>query len=205
MLIFELYPLFYALSGFLMKLSDDFYDIKNNKLLAVITGLLCVLCISYLAVSSSDAACIFIGVLIGNLLAFKVDTANHILSLIILSTILFIFGIPSIGILTLILCTVAAFMDEVGHEASWIEKRSDLVKSFFEYRFTLKIAVLIFSILGLLQIFLPLPQINGLQYFQPQTILYFLLFDVFYEVAGSKFDAIYNALCSIFRVLRKVD
>ena len=56
MLIFELYPLFYALAGFLMKLSDDFYDIKNNKLLAVITGLLCVLCISYLAVSSSDAA-----------------------------------------------------------------------------------------------------------------------------------------------------
>lgn len=205
MLIFELYPLFYALSGFLMKLSDDFYDIKNNKVLAVITGLLCVLCISYLAVSSSDAACIFIGVLIGNLLAFKVDTANHILSLIILSTILFIFGIPSIGILTLMVCTAAAFMDEVGHEASWIEKRSGLVKSFFEYRFTLKIAVLIFSILGLLQIFVPLPQINGLQYFQPQTIIYFLLFDVFYEVAGSKFDAIYNALCRIFRVLGKVD
>jgi hypothetical protein len=205
MLIFELYPLFYALSGFLMKLSDDFYDIKNNKLLAVITGLLCVLCISYLAVSSSDAACIFIGVLIGNLLAFKVDTANHILSLIILSTILFIFGVPSIGILTLVACTAAAFLDEVGHEASWIEKRSDLVKNFFEYRFTLKIAVLIFSILGLLQIFVNLPQINGLQYFQPQTIIYFILFDVFYEVAGSKFDAIYNALCSIFRVLRKVD
>jgi ABC-type proline/glycine betaine transport system permease subunit len=205
MLIFEIYPLFYALSGFLMKLSDDFYDIKNNKLLAVITGLLCVLCISYLAVSSSDAACIFIGVLIGNLLAFKVDTANHILSLIILSTILFIFGVPSIGILTLLVCTAAAFMDEVGHEASWIEKRSDLVKSFFEYRFTLKIAVLIFSILGLLQIFVNLPQINGLQYFQPQTIIYFLLFDVLYEVAGSKFDAIYNGLHSIFRVLRKVD
>ncbi|MBP2045344.1 hypothetical protein [Methanobacterium aggregans] len=205
MFILELYLIFYALAGFLMKLSDDFSDVKINKFLAVTTGLLCVLCISYLAVSSSDAACIFIGVLIGNLLAFKVDTLNHILSIIILSTILFIFGIPSIGIITLIICTAAAFIDEIGHDNDWIAEKSSFMETFFEYRFTLKIAVLVFSVLGFLQIFLPLSYINGLQYFQPQTIIYFILFDVFYEVAGSKFDSIYKGLNSIFRVLRKVD
>ena len=32
----------YALSGFFMKFSDEAMDTKNNKVLAIITGLLCV-------------------------------------------------------------------------------------------------------------------------------------------------------------------
>ncbi len=45
-----------------MKLSDDAYDKKKNIVLAILAGILCGLLIGYLAVTSADAACIFIAI-----------------------------------------------------------------------------------------------------------------------------------------------
>ncbi len=75
---------------------------------------------------------------------------------------------------------------------------------FFEYRFTLKIAVLTFAILGIFQYTYPALKIPGVQYFLLQTFLFFILFDLFYEIAGLKFDTIYNGLNSFFKVERRI-
>jgi len=196
-------PVLYAFSGLVMKLSDDAYDRKKNIILAIVAGILCGLFIGYLAVTSADAACIFIAILIGTILSLKVDSLNHIAALLLFVLIVVYIGIPTIGIVTLLICSVAAFLDEIGNDNKWIKNRK--VKIFFEYRFTLKIAVLLFAVLGLLQFTYPGLIIPGVQYFLLQTFVYFILFDLFYELAGLKFNTIYDGLNSIFRVFGRIN
>jgi hypothetical protein len=182
----------YALSGFFMKFSDDAMDKKNNTVLGVISGILCVAGIGYLAVHYSDAATIFLAILLGTLLSAKVDKIGHLATLLIFMAILFIWGIPTIGLITLAICTVAAWLDEVGNDRESL-KGIKIVEKFFNYRCALKIVILIFSILGGLQMVYPI-LIPGLDFFQPITFIYFMLFDLAYELAGLKFDKIYNWL-----------
>ncbi len=196
-------PILYALSGFFMKLSDDAYDRKKNIVLALFAGILCGFFIGYLAVTSADAACIFIAILIGTILSLKVDSLNHIVALVLFILIVIYIGIPTIGIVTLFICSVAAFLDEIGNDKLWI--KNSYLKMFFEYRFTLKIAVLTFAILGIFQYTYPALKIPGVQYFLLQTFLFFILFDLFYEIAGLKFDTIYNGLNSFFRIFRRIN
>ncbi len=198
-------PILYSLSGFFMKLSDDAYDRKKNILLAFFAGIFCGLFIGYLAVTSADAACIFIAILVATLLSLKVDSLNHIAALVLFVLIVVYIGIPTIGIVTLLICSIAAFLDEVGNNNKWIKNRGMKTEQFFEYRFTLKVTVLIFAVLGLLQTTFTGLKIPGVQYFLFQTFLYFILFDLFYELAGLKFDAIYNVLNSFFRVFRRIN
>lgn len=188
----------YALSGFFMKFSDDALDEENNTFLGVISGLLCVAAIGYLAVNFSDAATIFLAILLGTLLSAKVDKLAHMVTLIVFLVILFIWGIPTIGIITLAICTIAAWLDEVGNDRESL-KGIKIVETFFKYRCTLKISVLILAILGGLQL---APQLPGLNFFQPITFIYFMLFDLAYELAGLKFDRIYNGLQGIYRIIR---
>ncbi len=188
----------YALSGFFMKFSDDAMDQKNNNALGVACGLICVAAIGYLALNFSDAATIFLAILMGTLLSAKVDKLGHLVTLIVFVVILFVWGIPTIGIITLVICTIAAWLDEVGNDRESL-KGIKIVEEFFNYRCTLKIAVLIFSILGGLQLAYQIP---GMNFFQPITFIYFMLFDLAYELAGLKFDRIYNGLNSIYRVIR---
>jgi hypothetical protein len=182
----------YALSGFFMKFSDDAMDKKNNTVLGVISGILCVAGIGYLAVHYSDAATIFLAILLGTLLSAKVDKIGHLATLLIFMAILFIWGLPTIGLITLAMCTVAAWLDEVGNDRESL-KGIKIVETFFNYRCALKIVILIFSILGGLQMIYSI-QLPGLNFFQPITFIYFMLFDLAYELAGLKFDGIYNWL-----------
>ena len=115
-------PILYALSGFFMKLSDDAYDRKKNILLAIFAGILCGVFVGYLAVTSADAACIFIAIVVGTLLSLKVDSLNHVAALVLFILIIVYIGIPSIGIVTLIICSIAAFIDEVGNDNKWVKK-----------------------------------------------------------------------------------
>jgi hypothetical protein len=198
-------PILYALSGFFMKLSDDAYDRKKNISLAIFAGILCGIFVGYLAVTSADAACIFIAIVVGTLLSLKVDSLNHVAALVLFILIVVYIGIPSIGIVTLFICSIAAFIDEVGNDSLWVKNRGKVTELFFEYRFSLKITVLLFAVLGLLQTLFPLLKIPGIQYFLFQTFLYFILFDLFYEIASLKFNIIYNGLNSFFRVFRRID
>ena len=198
-------PVLYALSGFFMKFSDDAYDKKKNIYMAAIAGILCGVSIAYLAVTSSDAACIFIAILIGTVLSLKVDSLNHVLALLLFLIIIIYIGIPSIGIVTLVICAAAAFLDEIGNDNDGIKKLGHWAELFFDYRFTLKIAVLVFAVLGLLVPYFPVLVQPNIQYFQFQTFIYFLFFDICYEIAGLKFDTIYNGFNNIFRIFRRVN
>ncbi|OPY25922.1 MAG: hypothetical protein A4E27_00818 [Methanobacterium sp. PtaU1.Bin242] len=193
--------IFYILSGLFMKISDDAHDRENNALLGVSAAIICGFSIGYLAVTSADAACIFLAILIGTIAAWKVDCLNHILSLLIFVGIIIILGFPAIGLVTLFVCAIAAFLDEIGNDSDWAARRKYL-HNFFQYRFALKIAIFIFTILGLIQTTIQIP---GIQIFSPLTLICFLLFEVSYELAGLKFDAIYNGLKSLLGIFRSVD
>lgn len=187
-----LLALFYALSGLFMKISDDANDRKNNKFLGVVAAVICGISIGYLAVTNADAAVIFLSILIGTLAAWKIDCLNHIISLLIFLGIIIIIGFPTIGILTLIVCAGAAFLDEMGNDSKWVA-RNNILYNFFQYRFTLKIIILLFAVLGLFQTLIPF-QIQGLQFLSFYTFIFFCLFEISYELVGLKFDAIYEII-----------
>jgi len=183
----------YASSGFFMKFSDDALDTENNTILGVISGLICVAGIGYLSVNFPDAATIFLAILMGTLFSGKVDKLGHIVTLVIFLAILVIFGLPSIGLGALIICTLAAWVDEVGNDRESL-KGKKIVETFFNYRFTMKIVVLALALLGA---FYPV-QFQG---FQPVTFIYFILFDLSYELAGLKFNRIYDGIKGIYGVI----
>lgn len=195
---------FYPLSGLFMKISDEAHDQKKNTILGVIAAVICGVSIGYLAVNSPDAACIFMAILIGTLAAWKVDCLNHVLSLVIFVGIILLLGFPAIGIITLVVCSAAAFLDEIGNDSRWAARQKYL-NWFFQYRFALKIVIFVFAILGLLVTIYPYLQTPGIQFFSPLTLIYFLLFEISYELVGLKFNAIYNGFDSFVRIFRSVD
>ncbi len=188
----------YALSGFFMKISDDMHDKKNNIFLGILAGILCGLFLGYLVTISIDAAYIFFGVFIGTFLAKKINCINHIITAVIFMIIVFLLGFPIIGIGTLIICSIAAYIDEIGNDNKRVYEKSRILETFFEYRFALKTAILVLAIFGIIQSFYPAFKIYGIYFLGIQTFLYFLLFELSYELAGLKFDAIYDRVYSMF-------
>lgn len=188
----------YALSGFFMKISDDMHDKKNNMFLGILAGILCGLLLGYLVTISVDAAYIFFGVFIGTFIAKKVNCINHIVTALIFFIIVFLLGFPAIGIGTLIICSIAAYIDEIGNDNKRIYEKNKILEIFFEYRFALKTTILILAIFGAIQSFYPGFKIYGIYFLGIQTFLYFLLFEISYELAGLKFDAIYDRVYSMF-------
>jgi hypothetical protein len=196
--------LFYSLSGLFMKVSDDAHDQKHNTPLGFVAAVVCGITIGYLAVTGADAACIFLAILIGTVLSWKVDCLNHILSLLIFVGIIVIMGFPPIGIITLAVCAAAAFLDEIGNDSKWAAQKK-YVKEFFQYRFALKIVILLFAVLGMIATVYPELQIAGVQFFAPLTFIYFLVFEVSYELVGLKFNALYDRVESLLGIIRGVD
>ena len=166
----------YALSGFFMKISDDEYDEKNNKALAIIFGIICGGFTALAASSDIDAACIFIAILAGNILALKVDGIHHIVTMLSFLIIFALLGFPKFTFLSLIvivICTIGAIIDEKGNDNEKIYEKSKFLMYFFDYRFTLKVVILALAIIGLISFW---------------TFIYFLCFEIAYEIARRLFE-----------------
>ena len=173
----------YFLSGFFMKLSDDEYDEKSNKTMAIVLGIICGLFTALACSIDLDAACIFIAILIGNILALKVDGIHHIATmasfLITMASFLIafiIFGLPSftfLSIITIIICMIGAIIDEIGNDNEKIYEKSKFLEYFFDYRFALKVVILLLVLIGLLNIW---------------SFIYFLCFEIAYEIASVLFE-----------------
>lgn len=161
--------LLFLLSGFFMKLSDDYSDINKDLKLASLTGILCAIASFLATVYDVDAACILIGILIGNFLVLKVDGIHHILTLILYLLLCIIFGIPQLSIVVLLICVLSALSDEVGHELISNVTKNSYIVLFFEYRFVMKVVILLLAIFGVFNIL---------------TFLCFILFEIAYELAG---------------------
>lgn len=184
---------FYALSGFLMKFSDDSYDEMGDKTFASISGIICGLFIGFLVVNSADAAYIFFAILLGTLVSKKIDGVHHVLTLATFVLVAFIYGIPQLGILTLIICAIAAYIDEIGNDNPKIIEKSHFLEIFFKYRFAMKITIFSLAFLGL---YTSLTGFNmdGINFLSFSAFFLFLLFEISYEFAGNYFLNIYNSI-----------
>lgn len=175
--------LLFLFSGFFMKLSDDEYDENKNKPLAILFGLVCGILIGILTSTNINASYIFFGILIGNFIAFKVDGIHHIVTLIAFLTITFSLGFGELNLLTLMICTVAAYVDELGNDNEIIAKKSKFLETFFEYRFFMKIIILILSLFGLYQSMTGF-NFEFIQFLSSEAIILFLIFEMGYEIAN---------------------
>ena len=159
-----------------MKLSDDEYDEKSNKIIAIILGIVCGLFTAYACSIDLDAACIFIAILVGNILALKVDGIHHIATMASFLIAFIILGFPNftfLSIVTIIICMVGAIIDEIGNDNEKIYEKSKFLEYFFDYRFALKVVILLLVLLGLLNIW---------------SFIYFLCFEIAYEIARKLFE-----------------
>ena len=163
----------FILSGFFMKYSDDLFDVNNNLNLATIFSILCGVASGLASIYSAEAAYIFIAILIGNILALKVDGIHHIIALIIFVVILLVGGIPNLSLAVLLFCIFAILSDEVGHELISSITQDRFLNLFFEYRFVMKIAVFLLAVCGVFNIW---------------TFVFFLMFEISYVFAGITFD-----------------
>lgn len=161
--------LLFFLSGFLMKTSDDAYDVNGNLSLAIVFGILCGIASGIAAIFDFGAAYVFIGILIGNLLALKVDGIHHLITLVIFVLICLICGLPSLSITVLLVSVLAALSDEIGHELISKVSENVFVNMFFEYRFVMKIVIFLLALCGA---------------FSFWTFIFFILFEVSYLMGG---------------------
>ena len=111
--------------------------------------------------------------MIGNFIALKVDGLHHIITLIVYLALSLILGIPQLSLVILLICILAAFSDEVGHEL--ISKCTDntFLNLFFEYRFVMKVVILLLAISGIFSIWI---------------FVCFISFEIAYEIAGIVFE-----------------
>ena len=161
----------YFFSGFFMKLSDDEYDEKSNKAIAIVLGIVCGLFTAYACSIDLDAACIFIAILVGNILALKVDGIHHIATMASFIIAFLFLGLQSfsyLSIITIIICMIGAIIDEIGNDNDKIYSKSKFLEYFFDYRFALKVVILLLVLIGLLNIW---------------SFIYFLCFEIAYEIA----------------------
>lgn len=160
-----------------MKFSDDAYDVSQNRVNSLIFGILCAVSAAAATVYSTGAAYIFIAILIGNLIAFKVDGIHHIVTLLIFIFICCICGIPQLSLVILLFCVFSALFDEVGHETINQLTDNKYLSYFFDYRCAMKVVVFILAVCGV---------------FSWYTFLFFLIFEITYEIAGVIYEDLFN-------------
>ena len=155
-----------------MKISDDLFDERHDVKLASIFGIICGIASAAAVVYSPEAAYIFIAILIGNLIAFKVDGIHHIITLIMFVVICLICGIPEISYVVLLICILSALGDEIGHEMISKLTENKFLNFFFEYRFLMKVIILLLSLCGVFSIW---------------VFVCFIIFELSYLTAGVVF------------------
>ena len=163
----------FILSGFFMKYSDDLYDVSHDVTFSTFFGILCGIASVVATVYNIDAAYIFISILIGNLLVLKVDGIHHIVTLIVFLIVLLVAGIPDLSLVILLICILCIIGDEVGHELIPNMTEDRFLNLFFEYRFVMKIVVLLLALCGVFDIWI---------------FVCFILFELSYVGAGIVFE-----------------
>jgi hypothetical protein len=101
------------------------------------------------------AATILLAVVFGVVLKGKIDNIAHFMGLIVIVAIIFFAGVQ-LMIVPLVFLALAALIDEFGND--YVDKKKNRLKTiklyhkaffgFFDQRWTLKVAILILSIIG---------------------------------------------------------
>ena len=159
-----------------MKFSDDLFDVNDDVMTAGVFGVLCAVASALATVNNIDAAYIFIAILIGNLLALKVDGIHHIVTLVIFIIICLLCGVPHLSFVILLICVISALADEIGHEMISKYTENKFLNLFIEYRFVMKVVILLLAICGVFSIWI---------------FVCFISFEIAYEIAGIVFEKLY--------------
>lgn len=136
----EVLILAFTISGITLKLADIYGERGRGYVFAAVSAAFMGIIISDSPISSS----IILGIIIGVALARKIDQPNLIfgLGLTLATAIIFGFNFPDLPLLATV--SVAALIDEVGHDK--ITSR-DILEKFFRFRMALKAAMVILTIL----------------------------------------------------------
>lgn len=156
-----------------MKYSDDLYDVNHDIKLASVFGILCAIASAVATVGDVGAAYIFIAILIGNLIALKVDGVHHLITLIVFIIICLMYGVGELNFVVLLICILAALGDEIGHEMISKVTASEFLNLFFEYRFVMKIAIFLLAICGAFNVLI---------------FICFIIFELAYLCGGMVFE-----------------
>lgn len=163
----------FLLSGFFMKFSDDLFDVKHDLKFSILFGILCAITCAAATIYNIEAAYIFIAILIGSLLALKIDGPHHLVTLIVFIVILLAYGIPNLDLVILFICILGMFLDELGHEMIPKITENRFLNLFFEYRFVMKVVIFLLAVCG---------------EFNIAIFVCFMMFEIFYVVAGITFE-----------------
>ncbi|MDI9615691.1 hypothetical protein [Methanothermobacter sp.] len=169
--------LLFPVSGFLMKVADDAEDEWGRPLTGMVAGALCGLSSGVLSTADTAAACIFLGIFAGTLLSCKIDCPSHVLAAAVFFLVLFFGEVPPLSIPALVACTAGAYIDEYGNDNPGVYEKGRFFRFFFDYRFSLKAVIVLLAVISLLEV-----SDTG---FGPATVLFFILFEVAYEIAGT--------------------
>jgi hypothetical protein len=133
------------LAGSLIKLTDDIADenMSINRLFAIPLGLGYGLLIGYMMHIDADASLLFGGIVLGCLLAGKINSTGHYFGLAAILTVLFLYG-TKLSHMVLLIAALAA-MDELESVV-----QIPHLNAVFDYRLILKLGILISVILDML-------------------------------------------------------
>ncbi len=87
--------------------------------------------------------------------------------------IVLIFGIPKLSMVVLLICILAALGDEVGHELIPNVTQNMFLNLFFEYRFVMKVVILLLAVCGVFNLWI---------------FVCFISFEIAYELAKVVFE-----------------
>jgi len=134
------------LAGFLVKVVDWMDDEKKTLVviklpLAIAYGVLI-----GLLISQAIFGLLFLGALLAQILARKIDTLSHRVGFFIAILTIVYFGFPNIEIIPLLYFMILAFLDEEDYIGKW--------RPLFEYRPFLKVGAFLLFFLGRYDYFL---------------------------------------------------
>ena len=148
----------FGILGAGIKYIDSAYDEKTfSKKIALFVAPVLGILWAYTMLINPVAATILLAVICGVLFKGKIDNLAHFAGLGVICAIIFIAGVQLL-IIPLIFLSCAALLDEVGNDLvdkkkekmNLNKKISKFIVSFFDQRWTLKVAILTLCIIGVI-------------------------------------------------------
>ncbi|MEM3736621.1 MAG: hypothetical protein QXJ75_00810 [Candidatus Bathyarchaeia archaeon] len=156
----------FALAGILLKMADK-YGEERNSLIGYASAFAAASLFWLLVNVDHYTSTAILAVVIGCIASLKVDRWNLAAGLALLVALMVIIGLEFPVLPALTALSVAAYLDEAGHDRPW---RMRYVKLLFRYRFFLKGVAVLLAVIGLLNML---------------SAVGLITFDISYEVAGA--------------------
>jgi len=167
------YFLAYLCAGFTLKLGDDLLDEMERPTFAWLPLAVSGILFGYLMTQTEWDLALLAAIVIGVLLSGKVNRPHFAVGFFLIALIMLVRGVPAVTdwlawSALLFMLFMASVLDEKGND--WTDEEiSPIAFKFFQYRFTLKLSVLLLTI--------PWPQFLA-------AAVGLWMFDLGYEIAG---------------------